>query len=219
MQQKLTVEEIAAKLKPLFGKKIEDLYLRYAMADSREEKDEIVSIFNALYHKYLSELLEKKILLQPPTKEEIQGDYVLGKVSYAGKQLYNFNLREQDWPRHVCVTGMSGSGKTTLAFHIINNFIQKGKSFLIFDWKKSFRPLVLEDSEIMAFTVGNDEISNLFKININEPPEGVDPKEWINGLCDLLTESFMVSFGVHKVLLETLDEAFKEWGIYQGSKN
>ena len=32
-------------------------------------------------------------------------------------------------------------------------------------------------------------------------------------------ESFFVSFGVNKVLLETLDESFKEWGVYHGSKN
>ena len=219
MQQRLTVEEIAAKLKPVFGKRIDEIYLRYVMADSREEKEEIESILNALYHKYLSELLTKNVLLEPPSEAEMAGNYPLGKVSYANKQLYDFNLRERDWPRHICITGMSGSGKTTLAFHIIDNFIKQKKPFLIFDWKKSFRPIVLEDSEIMDFTVGNDMVSNLFKININEPPEGVDAKEWINVLCDLLTESFMVSFGVHKVILETLDEAFKEWGIYQGSKN
>ena len=219
MQQRLTVEEIAAKLKPIFGKKIDDIYLRYAMAETRVEKEEIESILNALYHKYLSELLEKKVLLAPPDKETMDGEYPLGKISYADKKLHDFNLREQDWQRHVCITGMSGSGKTTLAFHIIENFLKKKKPFLILDWKKSFRPIVLKDSEIMDFTIGNDAVSNLFKININEPPEGLDPKEWINVLCDLLTESFMVSFGVHKVLLETLDEAFKEWGIYQGSKN
>jgi len=219
MERRLTVEEIAAKLKPIFGKKIDDVYLRYAMAEGREEREEIEAILNALYHKHLSELLEKRVLLSPPPEEDMGGKYPLGKISYAGKKLYDFNLREVDWPRHVCITGMSGSGKTTLAFHIIQNFIEKKKPFLVFDWKKSFRPLVMEDSEIMDFTVGNDAVSNLFKININEPPAGVDAKEWLNTLCDLLTESFMVSFGVHKVLLETLDEAFKEWGIYQGSKN
>jgi hypothetical protein len=114
---------------------------------------------------------------------------------------------------------MSGSGKTTIGFHIINNFIKKQKPFLIFDWKKSFRPLLNADPNLMIFTIGEDKVTNLFKINITQPPKGVAPKEWINVLCDLLTESFMVSFGVHKILLETLDEAFKEWGIYQGSKN
>ena len=38
---KLTIEEICRKLKPVFGKKIDEIYLRYAMADTREEREEI----------------------------------------------------------------------------------------------------------------------------------------------------------------------------------
>ncbi len=219
MQYKLTVEELCTKLKPVFGKKMDELYLKYAMAESREEKEEIEHILNALYHKNLSELLNKKVLLEPPSKTNMDGEYPLAVVSYADKKLFSFNLREQDWIRHVCISGMSGSGKTTLAFHITKNFIEKNKPFLIFDWKKSFRPLMLVDPEIMCFTVGNEAISNLFKINVNQPPEGVAPKEWINVLCDLITESFFASYGVHKILLETLDEAFKDFGVYSGSKN
>tara|TARA_Y100000034_G_C6905601_1_gene420075 strand:+ start:1720 stop:3687 length:1968 start_codon:yes stop_codon:yes gene_type:complete len=217
MQRSLTIEEICRKLKPVFGKKIDNIYLKYAMADSREERDEIAHILNALYQKHLAELLDKKVLLEPP--ESLDGEYPIAPISYADKKTGIFNLREKDWVRHVCISGMSGSGKTTLGFHIVNNFIDKGKPFLIFDWKKSFRPLANIDSEIMNFTVGNDRVSNLFKTNINKPPKGVSPKEWINVLCDLLTESFFVSFGVHKILLETLDESFKEWGIYNGSEN
>ena len=67
--------------------------------------------------------------------------------------------------------------------------------------KKVSDHLINSDPSIMCFTVGNDSISNLFKTNINRPPKGVSPKEWINTLCDLLTESFCVSFGVHKILL------------------
>ncbi len=216
---KLTVEELCSKLRPVFGKKMDDMYLRYAMAESRDEKEEIAGILNALYHKNLNKLLSNQVLLEPPLKENVDGDYPLGVVSYAKKQLHTFSLREQDWMRHVCVSGMSGSGKTNFAFHIINNFIKKDKPFLIFDWKKSFRPLMLADSEMMCFTIGNADVSNLFKVNINKPPKGIDPKEWINVLCDLITESFSASYGVHKVLLETLDEAFKEHGIYNGSND
>ena len=189
------------------------------MAEDREEREEIAHILNALYEKNLSKLLDNSVLLEPPAKDIIDGEYPLASISYAGKKLHDFNLREQDWIRHLCISGMSGSGKTTLAFHIVNNFIKKNKPFLIFDWKKSFRPLMTLDSEIMCFTVGNNSISNLFKLNINKPPKGVNPKEWINVLCDLVGESFFTSYGVHKVLLETLDDAYKEYGIYKGSEN
>jgi hypothetical protein len=219
MQRALTVEEICTKLKPIFGNKIDEIYLKYAMASSREEKEEIEQVLNVLYHKNLSKLLDKSVLLNPPPQEAVQGEYPLATVSYAGKKLFPFSLKEKDWPRHVCISGMSGSGKTTLAFHVIDSLMQKNKPFLIFDWKKSFRPLTSVDNKIDLFTIGNESVSNLLKLNINEPPKGVSPKEWINVLCDLLSEVFFVSFGVHKILLETLDEAYREWGVYKGSKN
>ena len=219
MQRQITTEEICRKLKPIFGKKIDEIYLKYVMAEDREEREEIGHILNALYEKNLNRLLDNSVLLEPPAQDIIDGEYTLGSINYAGKKLHDFNLREQDWIRHLCISGMSGSGKTTLGFHIIKNFIKKNKPFLIFDWKKSFRPLMTLDSELMCFTVGNNEVSNLFKLNINKPPKGVNPKEWINVLCDLLNESFFTSYGVHKVLLETLDDAYKEYGVYEGTEN
>jgi hypothetical protein len=219
IQRALTVEDICNKLRPVFGKKIDEIYFQYTVADSREERDEIVHILNALYQKNLNKLLDKGVLLEPPREELIDGTYNLATVSYAQKKLFPFTMREQDWPRHMCVTGMSGSGKTTFAFNVIDALNKHNKNFLVFDWKKSFRPIVASNANTMLFTIGDEKVSNLFKTNINRPPKGVAPKEWINVLCDLLTESFSVSFGVHKVLLETLDEAFKEWGIYNGSEN
>ena len=216
MNNYLTVEDIASKLKPILGSKIDDIYMRYTIADSAEEKNEILQLLTGLYQKHLNKLLDKNVLLEPPKKELVEGEYSLANVNYSNKALFPFGLREKDWPRHVCVTGMSGSGKTTFAFNILKSFIEKDKPFLVFDWKKSFRPLMGIDNSLMTFTIGNDKIANSFKTNVNRPPKGVSPKEWINTLCDLLTESFMVSFGVHKIILETLDELFEAWGVYEG---
>ncbi len=218
-QRQISVEDIARKLKPIFGKKIDEIYFKYMNAESNEERGEIFQILTALYQKYLNKLLDKDFLLEPPKEGSLEGDYPIADVTYAENSLFRFNLREKDWPRHICITGMSGSGKTTFALNILKNFIEKNKSFLVFDWKKSFRPLINLDGSVMCFTVGNNSVSNLFKTNINRPPKGVSPKEWINSLCDLLTESFSVSFGVHKILLETLDEIFKGWGIYEGGEH
>lgn len=218
-QDKISIEEICKRLKPIFGDKIDSIYLKYKLADNLETKLEIERGLNALYHKHLESILSDRVLLEPPPKDAIAGEYPLGKVSYADKDLYTFALREKDWPRHLCVSGMSGSGKTMFAFQILGNFILKEKPFLVFDWKKSFRPLMLVDDSILTFTVGNNKVSNLFKVNINEPPEGVDSKEWINTLSDLITESFAASYGVHKILSEVLDKAFREFGVYKGSNN
>src|SRR4030042_4510679 len=138
----ITVEDMSKKLKPILGAKIDTLYMNYSCTDDIEKKREIAQFIQALYLKYVSHaVLKNQILLEPPAKEVMGGEYPLGIISYAGNDIYNFNLREQDWQRHVCITGMSGSGKTTLPFQIIRNFIVRKKSFLIMDWKKSFRPL------------------------------------------------------------------------------
>ncbi|HPD81778.1 MAG TPA: DUF87 domain-containing protein [Candidatus Pacearchaeota archaeon] len=217
IQKTLSIEEISSRLKPILGNKIDELYFRYTVSDSLEEKNQILCVLGALYQKHLGKFLDKKLLLEPPEEKFVLGEYDLARVIYAGKELHNFCLRENDWPRHVCISGMSGSGKTTLALNILQRFVEKDKPFLVFDWKKSFRPLLKADSSVMCFTIGNDSVSNLFRTNINRPPKGISPREWINVLCDLLTESFCVSFGVHKVLMETLDEVFEGWGIYKGS--
>ena len=62
--------------------------------------------------------------------------------------MHDFCLREKDFVRHICITGMSGSGKTNLALNILENLSTQRKPFLVFDWKKSFRPLLNKDGSI-----------------------------------------------------------------------
>lgn len=220
MQFRITPEEICKKLRPIFGRKIDMIYLKYSLAQNREDREQIEQALKIMYEKYLNtNLLSDKILLEPPSENAIKAEYPLGHVVYADEAFYPFGLREQDWIRHMCITGMSGSGKTNLAFQVLGNLIKKGKPFIVFDWKKSFRPLLLVDNEIMLFTVGNEKVSNFFKLNINIPPKGIPPKEWISVLCDLITESFFASYGTHKIILETLDKAFEQFGVYEGSGN
>ncbi|MBD3209402.1 DUF87 domain-containing protein, partial [Candidatus Woesearchaeota archaeon] len=215
----LTVEEICRRLRPIFGKRIDELYLKYALSDNRESRIEIEQALNALYQKHLTEsLLNEQLLLEPPKKGVIKGDYPLGTIVYGDKELHQFGLREKDWMRHVCISGMSGSGKTTFAFQILGNFIFNKKPFLVFDWKKSFRPLIKLNEKLRVYTIGNENVAN-FKLNINKPPYGVDAKEWINLLADIITETFSASFGVHKLLVQTMDKAFHEFGVYAGSDN
>lgn len=220
MERELTAEELCRRLRPVIGSKIDKIYLRYALSANNEEKLEMEHAFKILYEKYLNtHLLADKVLLEPPSEEDVRGEYKLGTVSYAEKDFYSFGLRENEWIRHMCVTGMSGSGKTNFAYIIAKEFIEKNKPFWIFDWKKSFRPLMLLDKDMLCFTVGNPKIANLFRININRPPKNVDPKEWLNVLCDIITESFFASYGVHKLLSEVLNEMYRDFGVYKGSDN
>ena len=100
MSRAITVEEICKKLKPVLGKKADNLYLKYAMSESREDKEQIQRLLNVLYEKHLNTtLLNEKILLEPPQNKIIEGEYPLGTITYADNDICAFGLREQDWPR------------------------------------------------------------------------------------------------------------------------
>ncbi len=220
MLSSFSVEELCKKLRPVFGSRVDALYLRYTLAENTEARLEIEQVLNILYRKHLNEsLLNDVVMLESPEQSKVSGEYPIAKISYADRDVGDFCLRERDWPRHVCISGMSGSGKTTLAFQILKVFIEKNKPFIVFDWKRSFRPLLLVDEGILCFTVGNSNVSNHFRININVPPKNIDPREWLNLLCDTIVECFSASYGVHKLISETMDKAFRDFGVYDGSKN
>lgn len=216
----LSVEEMCKKLRPVLGPKVDKVFIAWRMAENPEKRMQVEHALNALYVKHLdNSMLNRRILLEPPSEEQVAGKYELGNVLYASKELYPFGLRDRDFPRHICITGMSGSGKTNLGFHLLKTLIDKDIPFLVFDWKKSFRQLMTMTENVLVFTVGNENIANLFTTNINEPPPLVGPKEWINIIADLVNEAFYASHGVHKLISETMDEAFKEFGVYKGSNN
>ena len=214
------IEDLCRKLRPIMGEKIEKLYLKYSVSTDRDERLEVEKLVHALYHKHLGKsLLNDEIMLEPPMEEAIKGEFQLGKIVYAENELYPFCLRSNDWIRHMCVTGMSGSGKTTFAYTILGAMIIKKKPFLVFDWKRSFRPLLKANDKTLVFTIGNESIQNFFKVNINIPPNGVGPKQWITIISDMLSEAYQTSYGVHKIITEVLDKAFQDFKVYDGSKN
>ena len=96
MNRQISVEDIARKLKPILGKKIDEIYFRYMNSGSYEEKNEILNFLTALYQKYLNKLLDKDFFLEPPKEEALYGKYPVARVSYAGKKLFPFYLREKD---------------------------------------------------------------------------------------------------------------------------
>lgn len=220
MLSMMSVEELCRKLKPILGSQIDKLYLKFTLSSDRDTRNEIEQALNALFHKHLqNEMLNDSILLEPPSANIEDGEYPLAKVIYSSKDIAQFNMRENDWIRHMCITGMSGSGKTTFAYQILGSFMYSEKPFLVFDWKQSFRQLLDVDKKILVFTIGNESVRNLFKLNILQPPKNVGPREWINILCDIITESYFASFGVHKLLSETINELFRDFGVYEGSGN
>ena len=122
MRYELSAEEICRRLRPVMGDKIDKIYLKYALSENNDERMQMEHAFKILYEKYLNtHLLSEKVLLEPPQEEMVKGEYPLGVVSYAEKDYYPFGLNENEWIRHMCVSGMSGSGKTNFAFLMAKN--------------------------------------------------------------------------------------------------
>lgn len=118
------VREVFKKLRPVLGKRIDELWLIYQLDAKRRR--EIEGMLQALAAKHLDKSYEEKEpLLKPPDREEAAGGYPLGMVTY-GKPLYPFGLREQEWIQHVGIFGRSGSGKTNCGFLILKKLPRKG---------------------------------------------------------------------------------------------
>lgn len=220
MREPIDLMEACNKLKPYLGKKVDNLFFEYALAENDARRQEIYQIVLALYSKYIdSNFLDEEVVLRTPEEGVVNAEYHLGEIPYPNRPKQPFGLREKDWVRHVLISGMSGSGKTTFALRLIKNFVDRKKPFIVFDWKKSFRQLLNFSEDILIFTVGKPSVTNFFTININTPPKNVSPDEWITLICDLLCECYGASYGVHKLLTEVMQQAFKDFGVYSGSEN
>jgi len=162
----VNVRQLCLQLKPILGSKADKIYTAY-MAEDKEGQQQIEHYLQLLTAKYLPSKLEQSTtVLLPPSEEKAGGEYKIGTVKYAGKNLYHFGLREEEWIQHMAILGRSGAGKTNVGFLILQQLKQKNKPFLIFDWKRNYR----DSSDLPRFviTFANDPagFSSLYLIRI-----------------------------------------------------
>lgn len=211
------IEEKLRKFLPLGSKKADPLW-RYFLSGQGKEREETDEIIDIILHKTIQKDFRKKILLDPPNPNLCYGEYNLGAVVYPDKSFASFGLRENEWCKHVLITGMTGTGKTNTVFQILNEFAQKGKPFLIFDWKKNYRDMIQfsEFKDMIVFTAGSS-ISK-FSFNPLAPPEGVEPTQWLMRLIDVIKHAYFVGEGVEYLLREAIHHFYTEFEIYNGEK-
>ena len=135
-------------------------------------------------------------------------------VTYAGKELYTFGLKRDEWIQHLAVLGRSGAGKTNVGFILLREHKRKGIPFLIFDWKRNYRDLLSlpEFKDVEVYTVGRNIAP--FAFNPLIPPCGTDPKTWLKKLNQIIAHSYALGNGCLFLLQEAVNSVYEEAGVY-----
>lgn len=209
------IKESLRRLKPLLGKRVDALWYSFLASDSKTSERDILRI---LADKQVRDNYNDDIILPPDDKETLEGEYYLGDVIYADKVFSKFGLRENEWIKHVLITGMTGSGKTNTAFLILKQLKEKNKPFLVFDWKRNYRELLQLDEfkDTIVYTVSSNILP--FYFNPLIPPKGTDPKHWLARLVDILSHAYFVAHGVEFFFRNAIDWLYKKYKVYEGSE-
>jgi hypothetical protein len=211
------VRQLCLRLKPILGSKADQIYEAF-LAEDNEGKDQIQHYLELLTAKYIPHKLgQGDTVLIPPSKEQAMGEYPIGSVSYSGKNLYEFGLREDEWIQHMAILGRTGAGKTNIGFLILQQFKKKGKPFLLFDWKRNYRDLLSlsEFKDVEVYTLGRNIAP--FRFNPLIPPHGTDPKTWLKKLNEVIAHSYCLGNGCLFLLQQAVNSAYEEAGVYDGT--
>jgi DNA helicase HerA-like ATPase len=215
----IEVQELFSRLKPFYGKKMDDLWRVYLMED-RDGKNQIENTLQIMESNLLGKSYEQnEPSLVPPSQDAAAGPFYLGDVVYGGKKLFPFGLFPNECNSHICITGATGRGKSNICMHFIKNLLKEDIKWCLFDFKRSVRD-VLSDPiphgrTIQIFTVGRNVCP--FRYNPLLPPPGIDPRTWIDRVIDLLTKVQYVGLGVASLLRKAIDYVYKSVGMYKSS--
>ncbi|MFC1675937.1 ATP-binding protein [Planctomycetota bacterium] len=213
----VNIRQLCLKLKPILGPKMDKIYAAY-LAEDDEGKKQIEHYLQLLTAKYMPPKLgQSETILLPPDEGLAEGEYHLGTVKYGDKDICEFGLREDEWIQHMAILGRSGAGKTNVGFLILQQLKQKGKPFLLFDWKRNYRDLLSlpEFKDIEVYTLGRNIAP--FKFNPLIPPQGTDPKTWLKKLNEVLAHSYCLGNGCLFLLQQAVNAVYEEAGVYDGT--
>lgn len=213
------VRELCRQLKPVIGSRAERIWMAY-IVENEDGKAQIADYLELLAaQRFQGNLESQGPGLLPPGVDAAQGEYELGTVTYNGRELYPFGLRENEWTQHVAIYGRSGAGKTNLGFLVVQQLVKAGKPVLIFDWKRNYRDLLpLPGFEEMAvYTIGRAVAP--FRFNPLIPPMGTSPQTWLKKLIGVIAHAYLLGDGVMYLLQGAIHEVYQASGVYAGSVN
>lgn len=201
------IEEKLKLLRPVLPlRQWSALRMQYLTESDLRRRIQIEQMIDLLIAQRLPGLMIDQILLPPPDKAALAGDYPIGEVIYPHKPRGSFGVRESEWIRHCGIFGKTGSGKTTLAIRILREICARDKPFLIFDYKRNYRDLLkhpdFEKQDIMIFTVGRNDVAPFF-FNPKVKPPGVEEHVWVKQLAEIIEKVYLLGPGANDVFMES----------------
>lgn len=199
-------------MKPIYGERIDRLYLAYRLGDFKTRKH-IESTLFVLAERKGETYDHQHIFLRPPPSDMASGKYVIGNICYGEKELYSLGLDDEQILSHTLIAGQSGSGKTNTAFKIVEELSESGVPITVFDWKRSWRDILVTEwgSGFDVFTVGRHD--SPFFWNPIVPPPGLEPFVWMSKLIEVANAAYYAGHGVMEVFMNLFNQIYAEWGM------
>jgi len=205
-------KDLLAKLRPVIGEMADAFWLA-TLLDPGQEKD-IHAVAQAMAAELLDEsYIGRNILLEPPPRDKVKGEYPLGTVTYANKPMCPFGLLDSDLPQHVAILGRSGAGKTNVGYLLVWNLLRAGKPFIVLDWRGTYKHFLgrPEGKEIMIFNLGDDKS---LSFNPLAPPPNLTKNQaqaYLRDIVSVITTTYLPGHhllstrGVEYFFLKALD--------------
>ena len=209
-------KDLIRKLEPILGGKAKALWYLNLLSKDPKTAYANQELLRLLADKNAQIDYKEEIRLPPPSPETLQGEYYLGMAIYPETEYADFGLRENEFIKHILISGITGAGKTNLSFHLLKELTRHKKPFLIFDWKMNYRALkqLHEFQDLKIIRLGTKECG--FRFNPLIPPQGVNPKNWMAMLVDVIKHAFFVAHGVEYFFRKGIDHLYEQFGIYNG---
>lgn len=201
------IKETLRKLKPFLGNKADQLWLRYQLADFKEREQWAIAV-RALAQRHRVNEIDPVIVLPPPSAQEALGALPLGTIQYLNKEPMEFGLRLPELTRHLGIFGSTGTGKTTLAKNLLRQLAAKGIPFMVFDWERNYRDLILDCPNLKVITIGSELAP--FRFNFFRLPPGLTYPEYVKAVIDVFNRAYVGGVGSDSILLKVFDQAYRE---------
>jgi len=204
-------------LRPIIGRQADHFWRAYLFQDE-EGREELEEQLNLIVNANLNADLQNTTpIFHPPSQPDAQGEVFMGWVHYNGKDLYRFGLRPMELVQHTSLVGRTGSGKSNAGYLLAMNLTKAGIPWLCLDWKQSWRRLrnLPGFEDLRIYTIGRDVAP--LQINPLIPPVGIDPRQHLKALTQVVNAAYYCGAGVEYLLTSILDELYQKHGVYDGT--